>query len=241
MLSKCIFTLLFLCLAWSVSGQMAIQFTAIIDSDKSHPEIEKLGRVYIEKISDKNLYRYKLVPIYSFDWGLERLYDLGYKDAFITDHPPSGTRYKTRLAQDEGCKCLDLDILASPVCLDNCKRLNLYNVEIGKSGYCHYYLRDSKLSKKFKIKLNLYLFEPKKNNLKYRFKLPDVDEKNYSYDSSTFSIEKESKIPFIIDYYIFTLTAKANGEWFYNEDEFLVRIYDSKYIYGDIVRLKDLD
>lgn len=71
---------------------MAIQFTAISNPNKSYPEVEKLGRVYVEKIANKQLYRYKLVPLYSFDWGIENLKRLGFKDAFTTDHPGASTR-----------------------------------------------------------------------------------------------------------------------------------------------------
>lgn len=242
MSSKSIFILLLflLCLANTICSQKAIQFSAVSDPDKSYPEVEKLGWVYIEKIPNKNLYRYKLVPIYSFNWGLEILNTLGFYDAFITDHPPSGTRHRTRLAEDDNCKCLDLDIVANPVCLDNYKRLDQYNVEIARSGYCYYYLKESKLSKRLKINLNRVLVDPVKNKLMYHFRIPDIEESNYIYDSSTFDTDKGGN-PFIVDYYLFNLTAKSKGEWLYSKDEFLVRVYDNKYIYGDIVRTKDLD
>jgi len=63
-----------------------IQFTAIGKSNKTFSELSHLGEVFSEKVSGKNLYRYKLRPYGDLDIGsvVTELKQLGFTGAFVS-------------------------------------------------------------------------------------------------------------------------------------------------------------
>jgi len=104
--SKALLTVSIICFSTYIFSQSAIQFAAISNPNKSYNDLRGLGEIHTEKVPNKNLYRYKLIPIGNFTETLRQIKNLGFKDAFISkirDSNKSQTIKKEKYNSYEFC------------------------------------------------------------------------------------------------------------------------------------------
>lgn len=98
--SNTVLTGIMICFSTYIFSQSAIQFAAISTPNKNYNDLRGLGEIHAEKVPNKNLYRYKLIPRGGLTETLNKIKSLGYKDAFVTKYKnksrsKSNTKYCT--------------------------------------------------------------------------------------------------------------------------------------------------